>query len=442
MPGPAMGPGGPADAPRPVRAGASGLLMLLGVAGAGFEATAAEADSDGPLFGRETITGTWSGHRTALAERGVEVGLAVYSDAFAVLDGGLETDLFFPGLVEPSLGLDLGQLFGWNGTYVFIRGLGMYGRDPGEGTGSLNAPSNLAHTVQTFRLFEAWIERSFLDESFSARFGLHGLDAEFDVKETAGVFMNGGFGTGVDLSQSGRNGPCIYPTSCLGLRLRYQPTPNHYVQAAIMEGTAGDPDDPHGTRVSLDYDDEGLFTIAEMGFVRGADEGRFLRAALGVWHYSAAFDDLREVNASGDPRQRHMKPGFYALLEGELYREPARPTEGLSGFVRIGTADPDVHQVRQYASAGLAGTGMFPGRGDDVTAIGVSVPVNGSTYKAARRQAGSPVDDAELAIELTHYVPLLPWFSVQFDAQYIINPGTDPAVADALLVGLRCQFTF
>jgi carbohydrate-selective porin OprB len=39
-------------------------------------------------------------------------------------------------------------------------------------------------------------------------------------------------------------------------------------------------------------------------------------------------------------------------------------------------------------------------------------------------------------------VPLLPWFSVQFDAQYIINPGTDPAVADALLVGLRCQFTF
>lgn len=416
--------------------------MLLGTAGAGFGTTPAEADSDSPLFGRETITGTWGGHRTALAERGVEIGLAVYSEAFAVVDGGLETGRFYPGLVEPSLGLDLGRLSGWSGTHVFIRGLGMYGRDPVEGTGSLNVPSNLASEAQTFRLFDAWIERSFLDETFSARFGLHGLDAEFDVKETAGVFMNGGFGTGIDFSQSGRGGPCVYPSSCLGVRLRYQPTPSHYLQAAVMEGTAGDPDDPYGTGISFDYDEEGLFTIAEVGFLRGADEGRFLRAALGVWHYSAAFDDLLEVDASGDPRPRHMKPGFYALLEGELYREPDRPTEGLSGFVRIGTADPDVHQVRYHASAGLAGTGMFPGRGDDVTALGVSVPVNGSKFEAARRQAGAPVDDAELAIELTHYLPLLPWFSLQLDAQYIINPGTDPAVADALLVGLRCRFTF
>lgn len=432
----------PGDAPRAVPAGAVGLLVLLGAAGTNSGAAAAEADSDSPLFGRETITGTWGGYRTALAERGVEIGLAVYSEAFAVVDGGLETDRFYPGLVEPTLGLDLDQLSGWNGTHVFIRGLGMYGRDPVEGTGSLNAPSNLAGEVQTFRLFEAWIERSFRDETFSARFGLHGLDAEFDVKETAGVFMNGGFGTGVDLSQSGRSGPCTYPTSCLGLRLRYQPTPNHYVQAAVMEGAAGDPDDPYGTGISFDYDEEGLFTIAEFGFLRGADEGRFLRAALGVWYYSAGFDDLLEVNPSGDPRQRQMTPGVYALVEGELYREPDRPTEGLSGFVRIGSADPDVHQVHHYASAGLASTGMFPGRGDDVTALGVSVPVNGSKFKAARRQAGSPVDDAELAIELTHYVPLLPWFSLQFDAQYIINPGTEPAVADALLVGLRCRFTF
>jgi porin len=58
----------------------------------------------------------------------------------------------------------------------------------------------------------------------------------------AGVFMNGGFGTALDLSGSGKNGPCVFPTSRFDLRLTFQTTPADYVQIAVFDGVAGDPD--------------------------------------------------------------------------------------------------------------------------------------------------------------------------------------------------------
>jgi porin len=39
----------------------------------------------------------------------------------------------------------------------------------------------------------------------SVVFGLYAADPEFDVKETAGVFLSGAFGTGLELSESGLN---------------------------------------------------------------------------------------------------------------------------------------------------------------------------------------------------------------------------------------------
>lgn len=417
-------------------------VLTLCALGAASPVWAQVAEPANSLLAQDTLTGDWGGHRSALTGRGVELGLAVYQDVLSAIDGGLDSKTYFPGLVEPTVTLDLGRLLGWEGTKVFLRGLAMYGRDPGGATGSLNAPSNVANTVETTRLFEAWIERPFLDETLWVRAGLYAADAEFDVKETTGVFLNGGFGTGVDLSQSGLNGPCIYPTSCLGLRFKYEPAPRYYLQAAVLDGAAGNPDDPYGTHLSVDLDDEGVLTLGEVGYQRGADEGRFLRAAIGIWHYSAEFDAIGAVDAEGNPRQRHAAPGVYALLEGELYREPGESTQGLIGFVRVGIADDEVYQVGSYARAGLARTGLVPRRDEDVTAIGVSVPFNGSRFEAAQREAGAAVEDEEVALELTHHLQLLRWLSLQFDVQYFVHPGTGPAVDDALLLGLRTRVTF
>jgi len=389
---------------------------------------------------RATLTGDWNGRRPALEPRGVELGLTHYQDAMFV-DGGAENGSDFPGLVEPTLSLDMERLVGWKNTQVFVRGIGMYGRDPAEATGSLNAPSNLANSVATFKFFESWIERTFLEDALSVRVGLQAVDTEFDVKETAGVFMNGGFGTGIDLSQSGLNGPCIFPTSCFGIRVKYQPSPSTYAMVAVLDGGAGDPNDPRGTHVRLGGDD-GALTLGEIGYQRGADEGRFVRLALGAWHYTTTFDDLLATDVNGDPLRHDGTGGLYALVEGELYREPGQISQGLSGFLRLGVADQDVNPVRHYASAGLAYTGLLGGRDEDVLGLGVSAPINGDKYMRAQQLAGAPADREELAFELAYLMPIAPWLSVQLDAQYIVNPGTDPTLDDACLLGMRLTYTF
>ena len=53
-----------------------------------------------------------------------------------------------------------------------------------------------------------------------------------------------------------------------------------------------------------------------------------------------------------------------------------------------------------------------------------------------------PVDEFELAIEVTYAAVVTSWLSVQPDLQYIINPGTDPSRDDALLLGVRTVISF
>ena len=234
---------------RATRAVTAKLALLAGmlwfVAGACLAQTAPPAadtappDAERPLFERATLTGAWGGVRPSLAKRGVEIGIANWGDLMPVVSGGLERRTFYAGLFEPTLSVDLDRLLGWKGARIFVRGIGTYGNDPADGTESVQAPSNLANGVDTFKIFEAWIEQRCLDDTVALLAGLYAADTEFDVKETAGVFMNGGFGTGPDLSESGVNGPCVFPSSCVGVRVRYQPTPARYAQVAVLDGVAG-----------------------------------------------------------------------------------------------------------------------------------------------------------------------------------------------------------
>lgn len=58
------------------------------------------------------------------------------------------------------------------------------------------------------------------------------------------------------------------------------------------------------------------------------------------------------------------------------------------------------------------------------------------------RAAAAPVKDAETAIELTYSDTLTRRISVQPDIQYIVNPGTDPALDDAVIIGGRLTIVF
>ena len=78
-----------------------------------------------------------------------------------------------------------------------------------QGVSNLDAPAN-------FKLYELWLQKDMVDQQYF-RMGLMDLNAEFDVIQTAQFFVNPSHGIGYDFSQTGDNGPAIYPNTSFGL---------------------------------------------------------------------------------------------------------------------------------------------------------------------------------------------------------------------------------
>ena len=161
--------------------------------------------------------------------------------------------------------------------------------------------------------------------------------------------------------------------------------------------------------------------------------------ALGLWGYTTNFDDLSDVDRTGNPIEREGTYGLYGLAEQIVYREPQDSEQHLTLFARFGLADPRVNRFSQYYGGGLIYRGLIPGRHDDEIGIGVAAAFNGSHFKRSQRRAGVSVDDSEIALELTYAFNLLPDIVLQPDVQYILNPANDPTVDHAFVAGVRLE---
>src|SRR6056297_3533391 len=165
-----------------------------------------------------------AGLRTELLQHGVLIEAANTIDVFASARGGVDGRDTVSNLFELAITADTDALAGLRGGTLFFLGLGTHGDDPGSASGTVHAPSNLA-ADDAWRVLEFWYEQSLLADRAGLLFGFYAVDSEFDAKETAGVFLNGGFGTGLELSETGLNGPSVYPVTGLALRGRFQVTP-------------------------------------------------------------------------------------------------------------------------------------------------------------------------------------------------------------------------
>ncbi|RYY45185.1 MAG: carbohydrate porin, partial [Sphingomonadales bacterium] len=57
-------------------------------------------------------------------------------------------------------------------------------------------------------------------------------------------------------------------------------------------------------------------------------------------------------------------------------------------------------------------------------------------YRAATGAAAS-----EVAVELTYRAQVTPWLAIQPNAHYVRRPSADPGVADAVVLGVRTEWS-
>lgn len=408
---------------------------------------------DVPKYAEETLTGDWGGTRSALDAAGVVVDASYRWDMLRVASGGIRRGGRPVSHFDVKVKGDLEKVAGWEGATAYVNliydGGGKTNRDF---LGSQLGITNTEVAVSTSRFFHAWIEKAFADGQWSLLGGLYPIDSEFQVLESAGLFVQPPYGPTPELSLT--RGPSIFNNPAFGLRAKWQSEDRTlYVAGAVLDGVPGDPQRPKGTHIKFNQGD-GTMQIAEIGykpFERGhvfepsspekgvpqepeikAHEARedYAKYAFGLWRYTVRADDLLDVDANGVP-ERRRSAGWYALAERTLWRWS---TGDIAGFARAASTDGNSTALKHSYSAGVRVRGLLPGREDDLFGVAYTRGVTGDKFRAA---TGATAANAESATEITYRVQANKWLAIQPLVQRYRHPGATTAVGGATVVGVR-----
>jgi porin len=377
------------------------------------------------------------------------------------LSGGRRTGTDYLDNLDMTLTWHTHELLDFDAGTLFLYGLFNHGGDPSstlvgdaQGVDNIEAPD-------TARLYEAWWQRALLDDNISLLAGLYDLNSEFDVIESATLFVHSSFGTGPELGLSGANGPSIFPITSLGVRLRTVLGSRFVWQTVVLDGVSGDPDEDEGTHVRFDEDD-GLLIASEVAFIwsepdateipmmrmRRRRVGRgwgnlpyVFKLALGAWDYTAK----QPLLASPDPEAPatgHGHPGLYVLVDYDASAWDPLDSHGMALFARAGIADGDIGRFSAYVGGGIVYNGPIHSRAEDQLGFAVAAARNSRGFERAAENDGVDTREFEIALEWTYRLQLTPWLALQPDLQYVVHPGGIAQRNAAVVGGIRYEVRF
>lgn len=365
---------------------------------------------------------------------GLEVEVAYAGDLFLPVESGISQRAAYADNLDLLAHLYLDP-FGLRGAAVRVHVQSSRGASVSGRVGDLQGVSNI-EAPDEWRLYEAWLELNAIPGRLSLLAGVLDVNSEFDVTPGAIELINSSFGFGPEYALAASAGPPTFPETRLGARVLTRPLGDSraYLNLGIGEAVQ----DSAGALLSgeLGYavplpapgGDAGdaVRVRRRIGRGRGFDEDR-AKLALGGWTFTR-----RLPGWDGEDRGRSR--GLY--VTGQL-RFLERGTTAFAAFARAGWASADVNRIASYYGGGLVVNGPLPGRPEDTFALGVAHARNGDPFLTAALADGRPFRRAETVLEATYKLQVLGVLRLEPDLQWVIHPGAEPGLANALLVGLR-----
>lgn len=337
---------------------------------------------------------------------------AVYTvDVASVLEGGIKTGSVFLDNIEVSSSGTTSQ-GEWSGTLLYTNSNTFSDLYAGDG----QVASNIDNTSM-IRLYELWYRHDLHAQSW--QFGLIDLNGLYDAIDTAGLFLNSSHGIGPDFSQSGENGPSIFPVTSLALNWQWQVTENVHWQVGVFDGVPGDPDHPRRSTIDVNSRDGALIS-SELNIQH---EGR--RYAMGAWRYTAD-SEFTDSTATG------KNSGLYGIVE-----KPADDSENaLAWWLRAGLANRDINSVENYLGGGVTLQRFNDTHPEDILGVAIAYAASADRWRNTEN-AGN----GETAIEISYSRQVTEWLRLQPDLQYVISPSANKGLDDTLIFILRAEFT-
>jgi porin len=380
------------------------------------------------FWSRDTLLPDWGNVRHDLADHGIRWTLEFTGEVLSAVSGGADQDTGADLLLDWVIDADFDKLLGWTGGSGRINPLWLAGDGIDSNVGDLTRISNITGKGDV-RVFEAWLQQTLYENTFSLRAGIMGADQEFAISQTGLLYFNSSFGAPVFLSAN-LAWP-IYPVGALGARIRCELGSGVYLMGGVYDGDSGSEEfNRSGFRIRLTHGD-GLFSIGGIGWIFGGDLPGLLK--LGGFYHDADFLNFKTG---------HDDAGFggaYVVFERKIYKEGPIPGE-LDVHFRLGFAQEDRAFVDAALDASANFTGVIPGRDNDVIGLGWIYARIGRDF--ANTQPNPGPWSYESVIEVTYRFVVTPALNFQPDFQYLLHPGGTSSTPNATVVGIRVDIKF
>ena len=355
-------------------------------------------------------------------EKTYDLEISATGDNVNNMHGGLQQGSAFLGL------LDVGFSFSPNNTILrntefaahFIQTVGMPASE--ELIGDAQIASNIEGRSKLW-FYELYIRQNIHD--FFLLVGMHDMNSEFCVSNQAADLINSSFGIAPGISM---NMPVsIFPVTTSAVAAGYVRS-----RISLLSGFYNmNHDFTEEKEFSTDNHifHQGSLTISELQLRRLRGDRTVTEVKLGGFfkhcgsHYEVRPQECVSVH----------NYGFYLVADQSFFQN-SETDESLNAFLQLNLNPTHLNYVSGYFGFGMNAKGYLTKKNSDVLGFGLArVQLNqlGEKYFGKGK--------FETVVELTYKQTLFDRLTFQPDLQYIINPGGNSGLSNAIVAILRLQ---
>jgi porin len=375
--------------------------------------------------------GDWDGERTRLSDEGIDFRSHYASESAAAGSYGAR----YTQQIDVGTDLNLGKLWGWNGSSFHMTVGDRAGRDLGQDRiHSLVQVQEIYGVGQDARLYEMSYEYTTPTKGFDLKAGWMPLGNELGHSSIACEFESLFF-CGHPLTMSFDSGWYNNPKASWGLRGKWSGDLFYGMVGAYTTNPTY-PESNHGFKLNLSGT-TGVVIPVELGFTPGKASGVMPGHYMVGGYYDTSdgnnlyLDDngLPFARTGDAPRRETHKTGYYIVTDQMVWQDDSQLKRGLSVFADFSESDLSTAKYRRSYEVGLSMQAPFPSRPDDTWVLGASrLTVNPNLIAAQDEKndllpGSTGVQSYEQVIETAYAWQATRWFMVRPGVQYLQRPG-------------------
>lgn len=417
------------------------------------------------------LTGRWWGVRDNLFAEGIDFSLTYTNNLAGNPVGGLSQGFTYTDNIYVGVELMMEKLVGWQGARIFISALDRNGTSLSQKYIGNQFTVQQIFGNQTIVFYALLLEQEIIKDKLTLRLGRYGTGDDFASSPIYWLYMNNGI-DGNPQALPVNTGFASYPNAVWGSTLIATPTEEITAKAGVFQvnprlGKMA----YHGLDFSIRPDD-GILLIgqfqwspeffkrdvpaaspAETPSADSKNPSNTLgkktfapiseRKGLPGNYWVGAYYSNANYAQFGSEATAQNSYGFYWHADQMVYQETPGSDQGLTLWTAmVYSPQANISKLPFQANAGAFYKGLVPTRNDDYAIFGLVYGQFSADYANSVRGQARSYPGYEMVLEWAYRAQVTQFLYVQPDVQWVIRPGGQTGIPNALVLGAQIGVVF